>query len=494
MEKKNILIITIGTRDVQTREEILNKLTASKIIQRGVIPATENRREKLWIQVSEQPDSRVEISSNDGFNGYFLFWPPRDGGQRLISPAYPAELFCFPLIEKAIEYLNQPETPINYVLLVYTDQEGQERVSPQNLQKDTLYFNDLMARYLRDHPATRNAKFDEYCVSQFVADIDFQYRHFDIVSQKEEDSLFMIPKETVQNIYLLAQGGIDQINTALTLRLIEHFPRKVSFIQQPDQRPVSIKDFPTLFVDNLIRGKAELPLSRYEFGTIEAIVDEPIAKLLAQLGVALQSLDISRVKSTFANLFAVGYENSKLLTDFQELSRQHEDLAKQKLLFLNALVELKSANYNDALWRLRTLGEVLQASRIEQRLGYSISDPKQRHQLIKAIKQYKTLAKELDRKTNYDENKWITNSAFVPITHNELYPNLSSPLKECLDHVDKIKDLRNQLIHSAKPVTEKDINSRTSLAQMEKDWRGYFKTPTGFGIFDTIRDEIKNLL
>jgi hypothetical protein len=76
MEKKNILIITIGTRDVQTREEILNKLTASKIIQRGVIPATENRREKLWIQVSEQPDSRVEISSNDGFNGYFLFWPP----------------------------------------------------------------------------------------------------------------------------------------------------------------------------------------------------------------------------------------------------------------------------------------------------------------------------------------------------------------------------------------------------------------------------------
>jgi hypothetical protein len=482
---KNILIITIGTRDVQLTEAALSQAENTGLLQRNPNPTLRNVVDLAWSD-SENP---VQIRTNPGFDQYYLPNVPRKDGETFLTDSRWMALLAFPLIEAPLEWLQQEVKVIDQVLTVYTDQTGKE-VAEHHLNNDTLHFNTLVHKFLQKHPVTHNAYFDEYCISDEVTNIDYQYNHFE---QEKQNFLSVNPSE-VSHVFLLAQGGIDQINMALTLRLIEHFPGKVRYLHKAEEARTLERDFPTLFIKNLIWGKAKIPLERYEFGTIETLVDNPIIKHLARLGLALRSLDIERVKSAFVDLFRQGYDGAELKTKSVKINNQADELFKQELIFLNVLVELELEDYNEALWRLRTLGEIVQASRVEQKLGHSITDIKERSKLINAIKQYKNLTQKLNNRTFNQESKWVTDSAFAPIAHAELYPNLSSPLKECLMHNEKIRELRNQLIHSAKPVSKLDIDAKTSIRQMETDWRNYFKVSSGKGIFDTIRDEIEKLL
>ena len=203
---KNILIITIGTRDVQLTETALSQAENTGLFQRTPSPALRNIVDIAWSD-SKNP---VQIKTNPGFDQYYLLNVPRKDGETLLTDRRWMALLTFPLIEAPLEWLQKEVKVIDQVLTVYTDQTGKE-VSEHHLNSDTLHFNTLVHNFLQEHPLTRNAYFDEYCISDKVTDIDYQYDHFE--HEKQNFLLFFLNQknriEYLKSYHLLRQFEID---------------------------------------------------------------------------------------------------------------------------------------------------------------------------------------------------------------------------------------------------------------------------------------------
>ena len=107
-----------------------------------------------------------------------------------------------------------------------------------------------------------------YPVTKDVTNIDLLYEYF----AKELKDLFLLPFEEIRQIFLLPQGGIDQINTALTLKIIEHFKGKVTQLQNAENSEVIALDFPRRFIQNLNKHKVLELVKNYDFVTRQSLV------------------------------------------------------------------------------------------------------------------------------------------------------------------------------------------------------------------------------
>lgn len=499
--KKNILIITVGTRDVQTTYSLLQKAQEDqKLVW---VPKPESEKDFPHIKFgSEGKRISVRRNTSQDFKEFLIFNSPREDTEQLIEiPFEELNWLTFPLIERPLDWLIKKEesVTIDSVLTVYTNQQKViDGVQNYHWKNDTLNFNKLIQSFLKIHPATSNATFTDYPIEEEPVNIDYQYNEF----EKKKGGLLSIPTEEIQTIYLLAQGGIDQINTALTLKLIEHFPGKVIYLQQPEDKPVVPRDFPTVFVQNLIKGKVEPALDRYEFGTVETLVDNPVIKQLASLGATLRGLDVRRMKAAFIKLWDLHFENQLLSSVFTRINNQSEDLTKQELIFLSALIALKLEDYNEATWRLRTLGEILLAPNVK--LYLNLNDLSDANTFTNTILSNRSLGEYFEQKVSKTNGKWHANAFALQKIFDYQFPkNKPEPLNKTVRLLESINYVRNDLVHSAKSVTRNDIETALSknnqtIYSVEENLLTYFKSVNininGFGIYDTIRDEIHKLL
>jgi hypothetical protein len=117
---------------------------------------------------------------------------------------------------------------------------------------DTVYYPQILERILRKHPTLgtflEKTTFDEFVIQHHVAELDVQYVDF----QKFIQSGSLLDPDELQTLYFAGQGGIDAINTALLLRLIEVFGHRVVHISKPLHGTTRFSDFPAQFAHNFL--------------------------------------------------------------------------------------------------------------------------------------------------------------------------------------------------------------------------------------------------
>lgn len=238
--KKNVLIVTVGTRDVQIDEAIAKQLPA-------------------------------EIEVNTNFGPPYSFINPRYAGEYLLTHNEYDEYLQFPIISPVIEYLAQKDKKPDYLLLVVTNQTLADERYRKN---DTVHYGFIIEKKLSEiYP---EIEFDNYELgfNEDVANLDALYTHFG----KQRNDLLLVPPDQVSNVYLLPQGGIDQINMALTLKLTEHFRDKVSMLQITEEGAIHERNFTRHFLKNLDSQKFQFLVSNYYYDSIHLLLSESIYK------------------------------------------------------------------------------------------------------------------------------------------------------------------------------------------------------------------------
>jgi len=341
---KNVLIITIGTREVQFRIDALKKS--------GFIF---NENEKNYIKHPDITEELFLVEKNANFPGFLCCTEPRIAGQKILAYwDFFQHSVETPLITYTIEHI-LVDNPIDIFILVYTDQSDLDVSNPQHLRnfsRDTIYFKTIIRKHLPYFEKEEYPEGDfDIVVSKRATDVDFQYEQFAVNCK-----VLFENHDNIKQVFLLPQGGIDQINHALTLQLIQAFGTKVKLWQQSEgQEPKELK-FPHLFIEDLNKQKIVKHLHDYDFGFIDkTITQNKIVSHLAQYANGRLQLKHDSIKCNLdflkdkinESLFAL------LSSDIEQLS----DRIRIQDLYISSKIALLHKDYGDFLWRLFTLSE-----------------------------------------------------------------------------------------------------------------------------------------
>lgn len=511
---KNYLIITIGTRDVQIQKAAVEPNDFEIEIEiRREVPFR-------FVRHRHQPDTRVAAKTSDDFPDFYTLNPRADG--RMILKGENWDLFRpildVPLIRPALEYLKSQSVSIDIIMLVFTDQQqafDEGRVKKASyIAGDTVFFADIIERFIREDSYFNQTAIDPFGRYESVADMAVQYDEFRKIKKD------LISDDEVGKVYLFAQGGIDQINQALTLRLIELFEGRVVYLQNAEGHQVQELDFPRRFMNVLNEQKVHKHLADYDFGYIDkALYQDKLVCHLAQYASRRLNLQHNQVKvntdvllkdSRVEPLWAI--LNQPINTDQQKL----EDL------YLSVKISSHQRKYADLLWRLFTLGENLFKVSIEAVLG-PVDKYRMKPVQLRATNNRNadwesclsridsSLIVELSATKNYkgypvsvdNPNRWAYQALHKILTAKGFIPHRPDQVARYTivgNAIEELATSRNDIAHKLGSVSLNEINqvlakyrSEYMLQTLLTDLDQIFNI-TGFGIYDTIRDEIRQLL
>jgi len=238
---KNIFAITFGTSDVQFNQDVVER-HGFIITQNGNIFVLKHREKNIEISLRPNRDRQ----------NYYLLSSPRIDGEKVynhIADFLP--VIELPLTLPVIKQIRKtyPELIIDCWFLVDTNQD-KEKVKEQHWKNDTLFVSRIFKAKLQYvFPDEKDEKFKYHTITEELTNIDKQYLDF----RRKCPYIFDLKEEEINQIFLLPQGGIDQINHALTLQLIKSYGSKVKLYQQAeDQEPKELK-FTTYFLNDLAK-------------------------------------------------------------------------------------------------------------------------------------------------------------------------------------------------------------------------------------------------
>ncbi len=486
---KNYLIITIGTRDVQLRKDLLETLPGWNLEPR--------KKGTFEVVAISKGGVEIEANYNKDFPDYYTCSPRLAG--RLIANNIELfkEVLDFPLIKPVLDDLWAKSTDITNVLLIYTDQQtGYEKkaVKANNYNNDTLYFKEIIQTILSKHPLLTKVDFDDYVIWEQVANIDYQYDHF---AEAHKDLLLGNP-EQVRQIHLLPQGGIDQINQAITLQLIQAFKHKVKLLQKAEGVEVQELKFTSKFLNDLNKQKVLKHLEDYDFGMIDKnLHSNKEVFYLAQYANKRLGLKNNQNK-THIDLLQKDNE-------YEYLDSEFTDKAKLKDLYISSKISLKHQDFNEFLWKVYTLNENLFTVKVEEKIGNTSKyfDPNygnndENENWINKLNSIDTNLVSTLRKNKVRLNNPSRKAFFIllPIlfssdTKLEIYKNLSM-------YLEVLSKKRNELAHRLGSTDKNQIiqllGKGYSLEKLISDLDQLFDLQTPYGIYDQIKADIETLL
>jgi hypothetical protein len=480
---KNYLIITLGTRDVQLRKSLLEESEGVEVVY----------HEKNRIDIKKN-DIVFEVLKNRGFDD-FLAIPPRVSGKIINNNYGLFENFIeFPLFSKVIGEIRGKNT-IDYVVLVYTDQQKEfeaNQVEQFNYNNDTLFFKDIILKAFKKDPKWSNTEFDEYVVQEKVVDIDFQYAHFG----KGIEDLFLTNRDEIGQVFLLPQGGIDQINHAITLQLIQEFKTKVKLYQKAEKNEPRLLEFTNHFLNDLNKQKIIKHLEDYDFGLIDKELTE-------------------------------GFKNgtdilSKCQRAYNELNLNSKETSNEKIitLYLSAKIALHKKDYSSFIWKMFTIIENIFKVECELAIGdttkyYNSKADKSKmvntewHEFLKqclhsfgkelSLKLYQFLeSSQVDGKplNINNPNRFLFELLYKFLRDNDVV----SVTQEKVSMLDKINGIlsnlsyhRNKIAHDLYPVSYDKLitwlGSEKTLKKLIRNCDEYFEVK-GMGKYDELKKEL----
>jgi hypothetical protein len=344
----NILAITLGTRDLQfDMEELLRSDIEcnQKVTEKGILSFEINTK-----------NGAIEVNKDGHLTS------PYHGGKIISESEELLAYIKWPIIEETLrKYIRKADK----VLLVSTEQKD---AAEYHQKRDTKYFSKLLKKYLIQEYKLDPQNIQEEVICEQVTNIDHLYIKWEDL-HKGKKSIFQVNKDQIEHVYLLAQGGIDQINTALTLKLIEYFPNKLTQIQKGEGEPAKELEFPKLFISNLQKHKIQQLLDRYDFNGVFTLSDDERIKqmchyadlrLKLQHDQILQNVTLSLIDQQIGNL--------------QSNPQSTFSLEKQKItdLYLSAKIDFYRQDYPEFIWKMFTVSENLHRVFIEDALQEKI--------------------------------------------------------------------------------------------------------------------------
>lgn len=355
---ENLLAITLGTRDIQIRLSTLHH--------------NEWQQEKNLIHHKKIEALSFPGYLPPGFADTFCLSQPRTAGE-LILEYYETLLpiLHFPLLQPVVDFLKKKKIKLDHILLLCTDQKEEYNaglVKPKDYQNDTLYFGEIVSRFLQGYLSLTKEQVEMYHVTKEVTNMDYLYTHF----ADKASRFFSIDPYEIDKIYLLPQGGIDHINQAFTLKLIQQFGEKVMQLQQAEAQEPKQLNFPRLFLNDLYRQRRLQHLHDFEFGLLADSIPKgykelTVAKRLANWANLKLHLNYKELTSALQGL------ESKIEPDFINwLQNESKDspLERLKTLWVMCYIQYQQGNMSDLIWRLFTIAENLFKILTEQLLGW----------------------------------------------------------------------------------------------------------------------------
>ena len=500
---RNYFIITLGTREVQFRKDWLEAAGWELI--------TEHRNGKECVVMIKKEPWEIAVMHDPRVFPNFLTIPQqkvRSVG-KLIADNYTsfASLIDIPLIAPTITLLEAENKAITDVLTIYTDQEEdvlQGNTKVRFMDSDTLYFNGIVVQKLKETNLLANATFDEYCITEKVSDIDYQYTHFFQLFKKGEKNAIFDKLDTIKNIYLLPQGGIDQINHAITLQLLQAFREKVLLYQQPEVGKPKNLAFTNLFLADLDKQKALKHLEDFDFGLAIEFLKSDSLKIAKHLAMyAHKRLNMQHNELNDHVTFLQGKSTLNIITLVNDKTDYWQ---KMQDLYLSAKIAYKQKKYADCISRIYTLGENLFRKQLEDKydVNFDIRGNKdeKKHEFAKIVRkigfdamQYlakSPLPHDSTQKASTDApSRWAYYILFCYAAQQGKL--LAKPQYESIFCIlEKLSQSRNELLHNMKPVTQADLqNARieTLMQQLEE-----VLEIEGYGIYKKIAIEMAKFL
>jgi hypothetical protein len=476
----NILIITIGTSDVQLNGNINNGFSIRKIEEKN----------KTYLQLIKETLPQINLKVNRGYEGSFLLNSPRIDGE-LISQQFSdfETILSFPLIEPVINHLEKNRKEIKELWLVYTDQN---EASIHFKNNDTLYFKDIIKKKFQ--PMLPDTTFVDYKISEEIKNIDRQYEDF------YQKALSLTERRSeIENIFLLPQGGIDQINQALTLQLIQLFKDKVILYQNAEQNEPTELKFPHLFLKDLTKQNVIKHIKDYDFAKArELILDNVKLANLAHYASCRLRLLHDKIDDNLAPEYPLKW---KCFTEIQKLRIKVQDLTYYfKIL-------CKQNNFNEALTQLFVITDNIFALPISEYSGEmvgsfydrtkeapgSVNENWEKFIEEKLGKGYVVRLKKI-KKNN--PNFLALSCLFRMLIIDGMIQNSISveEVKKLTLVVNELREIRNGIVHRLGATTAEDLDKVFTTYHLNMD--GFFtlldkmNDTEGMGIYQEIQKKI----
>ena len=345
----NVLIITIGNSEIQV----------SKNPGHGFQILKQNPESQGFQLVNSNLTGLpvIDLKPNRGSDDSFLLSIPRQGG-KCVNDHYKffSPVLQYPLISPLLEYLKNENLEFHEVWWVYTDQE-QDLVDADFKKNDTLYFKSILQKYFDQ--CFKGLLFKDFPINNNVKDIDAQYKHFYAIGLQLSKA-----NQLPDQIFLLPQGGIDQINHALTLQLIQLFKDKVHIFQSAEKSKVTELQFTKLFLEDLTRQNIIKHLKDFDFdkAAVISITDNWIKQLCtyATLRLNMKQMEAFQLYNypTKEDRRMIGEELlCELQVNWNKVSFKEKNKHKLTDLIVNCKILFKQEKYNEGLIKLFTVFE-----------------------------------------------------------------------------------------------------------------------------------------
>ena len=341
---RTALIITLGTRDLFLSVENLTTYFSEKEI--------------------------TQFTNEKGFLIARLF------GEKLLKRKIDGKLknlISYPIVQAGLEYvIKKTERIPSHIMLIATDQK-KELVGDFFWKNDTFAFAQLLQQVIpfkyKKYGST-NIKISKVITN--VAYLDSMYDHFSKELNRKNWNLF----KDFDKIYLLNQGGIDAINTALMLNCLNIYGNK-SILLSVNERlgNCSKLDFTEQYLRENEVLKAISAIKKYRYAFIKNLNLSEDVKALASYGehrlnfdfdeAETALLELSRKHRTYRDVLI--YELNKLKANDSELLRE---------LYANARIKFEQEAYVDFLLRLFRIIEGLTKNKVMCYLDFSFNHSK----------------------------------------------------------------------------------------------------------------------
>ena len=497
-DKKTILVITTGTREIQIKKSDCKVQTDEEKMNFAKGP----NDEKLYVFTDKDiPD-------------YYMLSSARFGGE-LISknPDFYYPLLDFPIVRPVIDNVIENYGEIDTIILVYTDQPSSEK----GHHKDTLYFAEILEDLIGDYcQKNHNQKieFDTFVVDKELVNIDYLYGYFEKSLKKDYDEI----SDENANIILLAQGGIDQINQALTLKLIEKCP-SLAMLQKEELKPVKKLDFPQKFIHNLTKHQIFSLIDHLEYGAALNLFPDSAKPTFKEESIPIKLLLIAearrnRLYHNLTRFFGVkNWKNDerdnisfiKYLTPENPIGHNEnlQDLLGEVYYFkcceYLSLIQAyaHNENYNNMIVHCSSFIEVFLQSIISSNSDYDLINNYDKHigEIIKYFRHYKYNAKAIDKAGIPLFIEYTYETIEDQTIHNLIreFRSVFSFYSNKTNNKGKLDKLRNNIVHEGKGVNKEE---GSIYAQMENYEQLINKWCNTFGLpkqnsFKSMNEEIK---
>ncbi len=464
--KKTALVITIGTRDISIPKEDFIKVFS----------------EEKWASIHDPKGNQIYSRAF----GKILLQEYDKLYQKL----------AFPIIEPAMAYCTRKEEKINHIILVATDQVDAEEIFTK---KDSIFFAQILRKILfkkyrnilgKDQPIRiltirKNAGFLDNLV-------DF----FD--DKKNVPELYALRDHA--KVYVLNQGGIPSINTALLLKSIALFGASTELLRVNEKNQKCLPlNFTLQFLEadnkKLITGA----LSNYDYSTVLKIAKNTAVLQLAQYALSRLHFDFQAAEDSLLELRKSTPQPAlKFLTKLDGITSSRFNLLQE--IYVNARIKLHQKAYVDFLLRCFRIAEEYARLNAFKHLDFEFNHLTFGKDFSNFLKkpENRPLHTFLEKQTFNRNDKLKYTIANTPtfIAINKFYnPSIVAHLKK----IRTLSTIRNQSIaaHNFDPVSLEIIEdalrkNNTSLQELLTIFDGLLNFSTN--PFDEINKEIELLL